>query len=60
MTEPVLHEVLDKLLDCGLVTDGERESVVVIANRADKAQEVIDTVRKKGESSMFSSDQSPV
>lgn len=49
VTEPVLRQLLDKLLDCGVVTDHEMESVVVIANRADKAREVIDTVRKKGE-----------
>ncbi|KAG7234380.1 hypothetical protein INR49_004858, partial [Caranx melampygus] len=49
VSEPVLRQLLDKLLDCQVVTDGERESFVVIANRAQKAEEVIDTVRKKGE-----------
>ncbi|KAG7234912.1 hypothetical protein INR49_003619, partial [Caranx melampygus] len=49
VSEPVLRQLLDKLLDCHVVTDGERESFVVIANRAQKAEEVIDTVRKKGE-----------
>ncbi|KAG7238155.1 hypothetical protein INR49_031185, partial [Caranx melampygus] len=49
VSEPVLHDLLNKLLDCEVFTDSEMESVVVIPNRADKAREVIDTVRKKGE-----------
>ncbi|KAG7238156.1 hypothetical protein INR49_031186 [Caranx melampygus] len=49
VSEPVLHDLLNKLLDCEVFTDSEMESVVVISNRADKAREVIDTVRKKGE-----------
>ncbi|KAG7219752.1 hypothetical protein INR49_018845, partial [Caranx melampygus] len=45
VTEPVLRQLLDKLLDCGVVTDREMESAIAKTTRADKAQEVIDTVR---------------
>lgn len=49
MSTPVLHDLLNRLLDCGVVTDSEMEYVLVILNRADKAKEVIDIVQKKGE-----------
>ncbi|XP_071340416.1 NACHT, LRR and PYD domains-containing protein 12-like isoform X10 [Trachinotus anak] len=47
VSEPVLRKLLDKLLECGVVTDEEVESVGPL-NRADKARVVIDTVRRKG------------
>ncbi|KAK2859748.1 hypothetical protein Q5P01_004368 [Channa striata] len=47
-SEAVLHKLLDKLLDPGVITDGEMEKITATANRAEKARELIDTVRKKG------------
>ncbi|XP_071342011.1 uncharacterized protein, partial [Trachinotus anak] len=47
VSEPVLHKLLDKLLERGVVTDEEVESVGPL-NRADKARVVTDTVRRKG------------
>ncbi|XP_071356520.1 NLR family CARD domain-containing protein 3-like isoform X2 [Trachinotus anak] len=48
VSEPVLRQLLDKLLQCGVVTDGELESAVETSTRAEKARVVIDTVRRKG------------
>uniref|UniRef100_A0A3B4WYH5 CARD domain-containing protein n=1 Tax=Seriola lalandi dorsalis TaxID=1841481 RepID=A0A3B4WYH5_SERLL len=48
VSEPVLHKLLDKLLERGVITEGEMERVVTQSTRADKARVVIDTVRKKG------------
>ncbi|XP_053187172.1 uncharacterized protein LOC128371005 [Scomber japonicus] len=42
-----LDQLLNKLFDSGIINDGEMESMR-IKPRADKAQDVIDTVRKKG------------
>uniref|UniRef100_A0A3B4UWC3 CARD domain-containing protein n=1 Tax=Seriola dumerili TaxID=41447 RepID=A0A3B4UWC3_SERDU len=47
VSEPVLRTLLDKLLERGVITDGEMESAGALS-RADKARVVIDTVRKKG------------
>ncbi|XP_071342015.1 caspase recruitment domain-containing protein 8-like [Trachinotus anak] len=46
---PVLKTLLDKLLEKGVITDSERESVDGMQDQRDKARFVIDTVRKKGE-----------
>ncbi|KAG7215741.1 hypothetical protein INR49_021962 [Caranx melampygus] len=51
VSETVLHELLDELLDCGVVTDHEMESIAVLRNRAEKARSLMDTVRKKGPTS---------
>ncbi|XP_056249758.1 protein NLRC3-like isoform X3 [Seriola aureovittata] len=48
VSEPVLHKLLDKLLEPGVITDGEMDWVVTQNTRADKARAVIDTVQKKG------------
>ncbi|XP_071342733.1 NACHT, LRR and PYD domains-containing protein 12-like isoform X2 [Trachinotus anak] len=48
VSEPVLCKLLDKLLECGVVTDDERESAGAQNTRAEKARVVIDTVRRKG------------
>lgn len=45
---PVLQKLLDKLLECQVITDDEWESIDGQPNRADKARVVIDTVRRKG------------
>ncbi|XP_071347010.1 NACHT, LRR and PYD domains-containing protein 12-like isoform X2 [Trachinotus anak] len=47
VSEPVLRKLLDKLLERGVITDGEMESAGAL-NRADKARVVIDTARRKG------------
>uniref|UniRef100_A0A4W6DXJ2 CARD domain-containing protein n=1 Tax=Lates calcarifer TaxID=8187 RepID=A0A4W6DXJ2_LATCA len=46
VTEPVLNQLLDKLLECKIINDEEMESAKV--RNTDKARDVIDTVRKKG------------
>ncbi|XP_022621457.1 uncharacterized protein LOC111236860 [Seriola dumerili] len=48
VSEPVLRTLLDKLLERGVITDGEMDYAAVTPSRADKARVVIDTVRKKG------------
>ncbi|XP_023252683.1 uncharacterized protein LOC111647292 [Seriola lalandi dorsalis] len=48
VSEPVLHKLLDKLLERRVVTEGEMESVAVTPGRKEKARVVIDTVRRKG------------
>ncbi|XP_056256215.1 NACHT, LRR and PYD domains-containing protein 12-like isoform X2 [Seriola aureovittata] len=45
---PVLRELLDNLLQSGVVTDGEMDSAAGTPTRAEKARVVIDTVRRKG------------
>ncbi|XP_050924931.1 NACHT, LRR and PYD domains-containing protein 1 isoform X12 [Lates calcarifer] len=47
VTEPVLNQLLDKLLERGIINDEEMQSARAKI-RADKARDVIDTVRKKG------------
>ncbi|XP_050925417.1 uncharacterized protein LOC108894854 isoform X3 [Lates calcarifer] len=47
VSEPVLQKLLDKLLECGVITDDEMD-LSGTASRADKARVVIDTVRRKG------------
>ncbi|CAK6979984.1 Hypothetical predicted protein [Scomber scombrus] len=42
-----LDQLLDKLLQCGFINDGEMESIKT-GSRADKARDLIDTVRGKG------------
>ncbi|CAK6979179.1 uncharacterized protein LOC121910103, partial [Scomber scombrus] len=42
-----LDQLLDKLLQCGVINDGEMESIKT-GSRADKARDLIDTVRGKG------------
>lgn len=55
VSEANLGQLIDKLMvrkdpqDCPVITDGERDYFGAITIRADKAREVIDTVRKKGE-----------
>lgn len=45
---PVLRKLLDKLLERGVITDGEMEEIVGKPIRAERARALIDTVRKKG------------
>uniref|UniRef100_A0A4W6FM39 CARD domain-containing protein n=1 Tax=Lates calcarifer TaxID=8187 RepID=A0A4W6FM39_LATCA len=47
VSEPVLQKLLDKLLECGVITDDEMD-LSGTAKRAAKARVVIDTVRRKG------------
>uniref|UniRef100_A0A4W6D3Z8 CARD domain-containing protein n=1 Tax=Lates calcarifer TaxID=8187 RepID=A0A4W6D3Z8_LATCA len=47
VSEPVLEQLLDKLLERGVVNDDEMQAVRA-KTRADKARDVIDTVRRKG------------
>ncbi|XP_028435637.1 NACHT, LRR and PYD domains-containing protein 12 [Perca flavescens] len=47
VTEPVLNQLLDKLLERHVINDAEMQSVRTKA-REDKARDVIDTVRRKG------------
>ncbi|XP_035863608.1 stonustoxin subunit alpha-like [Sander lucioperca] len=46
VSDPVLNQLLDKLLERRVITDGEMQSVRT--GRADKARDVMDTVRRKG------------
>lgn len=48
VSESVLNKRLDKLLQQRVINDQEMESVRSQQNRADKARDVIDTVRRKG------------
>lgn len=48
VSDPVLRKLLDKLLEQEVITEGEREAISEKANRAARAEAVIDTVRKKG------------
>ncbi|KAG7222969.1 hypothetical protein INR49_029191 [Caranx melampygus] len=47
VSEAVLNQILDKLLERGVVTDEEMQSART-KTRAEKARDVIDTVRRKG------------
>uniref|UniRef100_A0A8C9YFY5 CARD domain-containing protein n=1 Tax=Sander lucioperca TaxID=283035 RepID=A0A8C9YFY5_SANLU len=47
VTNPVLDQLLDKLFEHEVITDGEMQSMKIEA-KADKARDVIDTVRRKG------------
>lgn len=51
VSDPVLNKLLDELLQNEVINDEEMESVKT--NRADKAREVIDMVRKKGDEGSF-------
>ncbi|XP_026035087.1 NACHT, LRR and PYD domains-containing protein 1b allele 3-like [Astatotilapia calliptera] len=46
---PVLSSLMDKLLEKGLMVDGDREEADTMQTRSDRARFVIDTVRRKGE-----------
>lgn len=48
VSESVLNKLLDKLLKHRVINDQELESVRSQQSRADKARDVIDTVRRKG------------
>ncbi|XP_028455936.1 E3 ubiquitin-protein ligase TRIM39-like isoform X2 [Perca flavescens] len=48
VSDPVLNQLLDKLLERGVITDGEMQSARTQRGRADKARDVMDTVRRKG------------
>ncbi|KAL4006227.1 solute carrier family 31 (copper transporter), member 1 [Sarotherodon galilaeus] len=48
VSEPVLNKLLDKLLEQHVISDQEMESVRSQQSRADKARDVINTVRRKG------------
>uniref|UniRef100_A0A8C9YNP9 CARD domain-containing protein n=1 Tax=Sander lucioperca TaxID=283035 RepID=A0A8C9YNP9_SANLU len=50
VSDPVLNQLLDKLLQCDVITDEEMESVRT-RGRADKARNLIDMVRRKGSKS---------
>uniref|UniRef100_A0A8P4G935 NACHT, LRR and PYD domains-containing protein 12 n=1 Tax=Dicentrarchus labrax TaxID=13489 RepID=A0A8P4G935_DICLA len=47
VSEPVLHQLLDKLLECRIINDEEKQSVTKKV-KADKARDIIDMVRSKG------------
>ncbi|KAK9528072.1 hypothetical protein VZT92_014568 [Zoarces viviparus] len=47
VSDSVLNQLLDKLLEHRVITDAEMESTRT-RNRADKARDAIDTVRRKG------------
>lgn len=47
MSEPVLDQLLDKLLELHVMNDAEMQSARTKA-KAEKAVEVIDTVQRKG------------
>ncbi|XP_032359700.1 uncharacterized protein LOC116672157 [Etheostoma spectabile] len=47
VSDPVLNQLLDNLLERGVLTDGEMQSART-RGRADKARDVMDTVRRKG------------
>ncbi|KAF1394510.1 hypothetical protein PFLUV_G00001070 [Perca fluviatilis] len=47
VSEAVLDQLLDKLLEHEIINDGEMQSMKIEA-RAEKARQVIDTVRRKG------------
>ncbi|KAL3991896.1 bone morphogenetic protein receptor type-1B [Sarotherodon galilaeus] len=50
ISKALLDQLLDDILEDGILNDGERESIVEEnKNRADKARCLIDTVRKKGD-----------
>lgn len=48
VSDPVLKLLLDKVLELGVITDDEMETVGGKVNRAEKARDLIDTVRRKG------------
>lgn len=48
VSEPVLRKLLDKLLECRVITEGEMEEIAAEGSRTDKARRVIDSVRRKG------------
>lgn len=48
VSEPVLHKLLDKLLERRVITEGEMEEIAAERFRADKARHVFDSVQKKG------------
>ncbi|KAK2847305.1 hypothetical protein Q5P01_010304 [Channa striata] len=46
---PVLKQLLDGLLEDGVLNDGEKDSILEEnCSREDKARQLIDTVKKKG------------
>ena len=47
VSEPVLNQLLDKLLQLGIINDEEMESVTR-ETKSNKARAVIDMVRRKG------------
>lgn len=47
VSEPVLDQLLDKLLQCGIVSDEEMQSLRS-KNKIDRARDTIDIVRRKG------------
>lgn len=49
VSDPNLCRLLNKLLDCQMITDAEFEHFVEIQGRRQKAEGVIDTVKRKGE-----------
>ncbi|XP_035532748.1 uncharacterized protein LOC118339181 isoform X2 [Morone saxatilis] len=50
VSEPVLNQLLDKLLECRIINDAEMHSIKTKA-RDEKARDVIDTVLRKNASS---------
>eukprot|EP00063_Salmo_salar_P063398 XP_014038233.1 PREDICTED: caspase-1-like [Salmo salar] len=48
VSRPVLNELLDGLLQHTVINQEEMESVKVIAERAEKARDIIDMVLRKG------------
>ncbi len=48
VSEPVLNQLLDKLLERHIINDDEMQSVRTKTTKADKVRDVIDMVRRKG------------
>ncbi len=48
MSDDVVFKLLDKLLERRVITDGEMQSVKTKTPNADRARDMIDTVRRKG------------
>uniref|UniRef100_A0A665TTF6 CARD domain-containing protein n=1 Tax=Echeneis naucrates TaxID=173247 RepID=A0A665TTF6_ECHNA len=48
VSDTVLNQLLDKLLERGVISDEEMQSART-KSRAEKARDVIDSVRRKGE-----------
>nr|AHG06617.1 caspase 1 [Miichthys miiuy] len=54
VTKPVIKQLLDDILEDGIINDGEKESIAEeIPSRADQARALIDTVKKKGDNASW-------
>ncbi|TMS07762.1 Caspase-1 [Larimichthys crocea] len=54
VTKPVIKQLLDDILEDGIINDGEKESIAEEnPTRADQARALIDTVKKKGDNASW-------